>query len=221
MKSRSGLLLLLAIVMPVSVIAQDSREQQLEAFFDSLNEAAEAGNTVAYKGLFSPSAVMFVPHRAPLLGRDQIGEWFDDFRRAVVLVTASYEQESIDIVGDVAMVRSHGTGHYLIRATGEQVPLDQKFVDILRYDEGAWLMVYHLGSSSTLEPGLWDRALSQDFGTEAGRGFWNTPSRPSEHGSRRARRSPTTTLRTGTRCLGSATKRSRRSNVEWRHGRTV
>ena len=169
MKPPFALLLLLAIAAPTPCVAQDSREQQLETFFTSLDDAAQDGDKAAYTELFWPSAVMFVPHRAPLLGREQIGDWFDDFRRTVVLVTNSYEQEHVDIVDHIAMVRSHGTGHYLIRATEEQVPFDQKFIDILRYSEGRWFLMYHLGSSSTLEPGLWDRVLSQEFGVKTGK----------------------------------------------------
>ena len=100
---------------------------------------------------------MFLPHRSPLLGREQIGDWFDDFRGTVVLVLDSYEQEQVDIVGDIAMVRSRGVGHYLVQSTGEQVPFDQKYLDILRYDDGRWYMAYHVASSSTFEPGLWDQ----------------------------------------------------------------
>jgi len=164
MKPRFTIVLLLVIAVPASVLAQDSREQQLESFFNSLSEAAQAGDTAAYTELFWPTGVLYVPHRAPVLGREKIGDWFDDFRSTVVLVTDIYEQEHIDIVGDVAMVRSHGIGHYLVRSTGEKVPFDQKYLDVLRYDDGSWHMTYHIASSSTLEPGLWDRVLSQDFG---------------------------------------------------------
>ena len=134
-----------------------SREQQLKAFYTNLVEAAQTGNRPAYEGCFSPTAAMFAPHRPPLLGRPQIGEWFDRFAATVVLVLDSYQQEQVDIVGDVAMVRSRGVGHYLVKSTGEQVPFDQKYLDVLRYDDGKWQMAYHVGSSSTFEPGLWDR----------------------------------------------------------------
>jgi ketosteroid isomerase-like protein len=136
--------------------AQDSRKQQLEAFFDNLGEAAETGNKDAYLGLFLPSAAMFLPHRPPLLGREKIGDFFDDFLM-VVLVLDSYEQEQVDIVGDIAMVRSRGIGHYLVKATGEKIPFDQKYLDVLRYDGGNWYMTYHVANSSTFESGLWDR----------------------------------------------------------------
>ena len=123
----------------------------------SLAQAAEAGDKAAYTGLFRQSAAMFLPHRPPLLGRQQIGDWFDDFPERAVLVLDSYEQERLDIVGDVAMVRSHAIGHDLVKSTWEQVSFDQKYLDVLRYDRGDWYMAYHVASSSTIEPGLRDR----------------------------------------------------------------
>lgn len=140
----------------------DTREQQLQAFFTALGDAAQAGNRAAYEGLFTPTAALFAPHRPPLLGRAQIGNWFDQFREGFVLVLDSYANESVDIVGDVALVRSHGVGHYLVKATGEQVPFDQKYLDVLRYDKGAWQLAYHVASSTTFEPGIWERAWERE-----------------------------------------------------------
>jgi hypothetical protein len=74
-----------------------------------------------------------------------------------VQVPDSCEQEQIDIVRDVAMVRSRSVGHYLVKATGEEVPFEQKYLDVLRHVECGWRMAYHIASSSTFEPGLWDR----------------------------------------------------------------
>ena len=165
MRSRWALLPLLAAALPMACLAQDSRRQDLEAFFTRLNEVAQAGDRVGYTGLFWPSAAMFVPNHTPLLGREQIGDWFDDFQASVSLVTDTYEQEQTDIIGDVATVRSHGTGDYVVRATGERLRFDQKYVDILRYSDGQWFMIYHVASSSINQAGLWNRAFSQDFGS--------------------------------------------------------
>ena len=150
------LVLLFAMLSPATA-QDDTREQDLKSFFNSLLEAAEAGDKQGYTNLFLPEAAMFLPHRPPLLGREQISDWFDDFRGTIVLVADSYEQEQIDIVGDIAMVRSRSTGHYLVKATGEQIPLDQKFLDVLRYGDDGWQMAYHVANSSSFDPGLWER----------------------------------------------------------------
>ncbi len=150
------LVLLFAMLSPATA-QDDTREQDLKSFFDSLLEAAEAGDRQGYTTRFLPEAAIFLPHRPPLLGREKIGDWFDDFRGTVVLVVDSYEQEQINIVGDIAMVRSRATGHYLVKSTGEQVPLDQKYLDVLRYGDDGWQLAYHVANSSSFDPGLWER----------------------------------------------------------------
>ena len=85
-----------------------ARQEALEAFFVSLGEAAKAGDRAAYTDLFLPDATVFLPSRPPLLGRDQIGDWFDTYRQSVVLRLDSYRQEQISVVGAVAMIRSRG-----------------------------------------------------------------------------------------------------------------
>lgn len=157
---------LLAFAAAPNVQAQESRDNDLSRFFGALNDAATSGNVDAYAALFVPDAVMFLPNQPPLLGREHIRRWFDDFQRTVTLMTATYEQEHTDIIGDVAIVRSHGTDHYLVDGSGEQIPANHKFVDILRYVDGVWYMLYHIASTYDMEPGLWDRVMSQAFGRE-------------------------------------------------------
>jgi uncharacterized protein (TIGR02246 family) len=147
--------LLISAILPVAA-QQDDRSAALEAFFSDLAAAAEAGDRPAYTSLFVPDAAMFLPHRPPLIGRAAIGDWFDSFRGLLKLRIASYEQQNIEIVGDVAMVRSRATGHYLNTGSGENLPLDQKYLDVLRYEDGQWRMVYHVANSNTFHPGIWE-----------------------------------------------------------------
>lgn len=133
------------------------RAEKLKDTFTRLNVAATSGDRVAYQNLFLPDGVMFLPDRPPLHGREAIGEYFQEFRDNVTLVTDQYEQVNIDLRGNVAIVRSRGTGRYVLKETGEEFPLHNKFIDILRYVDGEWLFSHHLASSSSLEPGLWDQ----------------------------------------------------------------
>jgi uncharacterized protein (TIGR02246 family) len=150
-------LMLCSFVAATPSTAQEVKEQQLEAFFSALAAAAQEGDKAGYTELFLPDAEMFLPNRQPLRGRDQIGDFFEKFRDSAILVLDSYEQEQIKIVGDVAMVRSRGIGHYFVKETGEKLTLDQKYLDVLQYEGGNWAMAFHVASSSTFEPGLWNR----------------------------------------------------------------
>jgi uncharacterized protein (TIGR02246 family) len=150
-------LILCSFVAATPSAAQEVKEQQLEAFFSDLAAAAQEGDRDGYTNLFLPDAEMFLPNRQPLIGRDQIGDFFEKFRNTAILVMDSYEQEQVKIVGDVAMVRSRGIGHYLVKETGEKLMFDQKYLDILQYEGGNWTMAFHVASSSTFQPGLWNR----------------------------------------------------------------
>ena len=141
---------------------EDVKAERLKQTFVRLNKAATSADRIAYQNLFLPEGVMFLPDRPPLLGREAIGRWAEEFMRSVVLVTDQYEQVQIDIVGDVAIVRSRGSGRYILKKTGEEFPLHNKFIDILRYVDGEWLFSHHLASSSSLEPGLWDLQWESD-----------------------------------------------------------
>lgn len=153
-----NLFFVLFVLLSTTIFAsgQDSRQQQLEAFFITLGESAQNGDKSAYTGLFLSDAAMFLPNRAPLLGRGQIGNWFDDFQESAELLVDRYEQEQIKIVGDVAMIRSRAIGNYRMKETGELIPFDQKYLDVLQYDNGGWYMAYHVASSAKFEPGFWE-----------------------------------------------------------------
>ena len=69
--------------------------QQLNAFFKELADSAQAGDKHGYTELFSTDAVIFLPNRPPLRGREQIGDWFVKFQDMFVLVLDSYEQEHV------------------------------------------------------------------------------------------------------------------------------
>ena len=135
---------------------EESRKRaQLAAFFQRLGSAAEEGDANVYTSLFLPNASMFLPNRPPLVGREEIGGFFDSFRSKLVLAMDIYEQRQVDIVGEIAMVRSHSEGHYIVKSTGKQNRYVQKYLDILRYNENQWLMSHHVASSSVMEPGIW------------------------------------------------------------------
>ena len=161
MKQILPIILFASLLFACSTEDRDTNEAEIRAealndTFIRLNEAATSGDREAYQNLFLPDGIMFLPDRPPLLGREAIGRYFQEFGDNVTLVTDQYEQVNIDVRGDVAIVRSRGTGQYILKETGAEFPLHNKFIDILRYTDGEWLFSHHLASSSSLEPGLWD-----------------------------------------------------------------
>ena len=134
----------------------DDRSSSLARFFEDLAAAAVAGDRQTYSSLFRPEGALLLSHRPPIIGREAIGDFFDKFRTKLQLQMETYEQVNTEIVGDVAMVRSHSIGSYLNMKTGEKFPYNQKYLDILRYEDGQWLMSYHIAISNVFDHGVWE-----------------------------------------------------------------
>ena len=109
-----------------------------------------------------PEGALLLPHRPPILGREAIGDFFDKFRTKLQLQLDTYKQVNTEIVGDVAMVRSHSVGSYLNTNSGEAFPYDQKYLDILRFEAGHWFMSYHIAISNVFDPGIWETDWEAD-----------------------------------------------------------
>ena len=167
MKQSLPIILLVSLLSACSTDDGDAeqavmRAEALKDVFVRLDQAATSGDREAYQNLFLPDGIMFLPDRPPLHGREAIGKYFQEYRDNVTQVTDHYEQVDVDIRGDVAIVRSRGTGRYILKETGEEFPLQNKFIDILRFADGGWLFSHHLASSSSFEPGLWDEEWESD-----------------------------------------------------------
>ena len=143
-------------------MTRDQRNSSLKRFFEDLSTAAVEGDTQAYSSLFRPEGALLFPHRPPIIGRGAIGDFVDNFRSKLQLQMDSYEQVDIEIVGDVAMVRSHSVGSYLNTKTGERFPYNQKYLDVLRYENGKWLMSYHMAMSNVFDHGVWETDWEAD-----------------------------------------------------------
>ena len=143
-------------------MTRDERNSSLKRFFEDLSAAAVKGDRQAYSSLFRSEGSLLLPHRPPIIGREAIGDFFDNFRSKLQLQLDTYEQVDIEILGDVAMVRSHSVGSYLNTKTGASFPYNQKYLDVLRYENGQWLMSYHMAMSNVFDHGIWETDWEAD-----------------------------------------------------------
>ena len=146
----------------MSITAKGETMKGLEAFFESLADAASSGNPSAYVAHYLDDSTLLLPRRAPIVGHPAIGAFFEKFQRKLVLVLDQYEQMKTEVLGNVALVHSQGSGHYLVKSTGERVPFVQNYLDVLKQVGGRWLLAYHAASSANVAPGIWDRAWESD-----------------------------------------------------------
>ena len=163
MKKFLCLLLLLVFIPPSG--AQDTQAQtgNLYSQHDGINsfwirffEASDAGDNEAAVALYTTDAAILGPHQPPIVGHQQLTKHFSEYRPYVKLVVGEFEELSVIEADNVVIVFYVATGHYLVKKTGEQVPFDNKYIDIFRYVDGRWLMATHMFSGNTSEMGLYD-----------------------------------------------------------------
>ena len=130
--------------------------ETLNAFFSSLGEASSSGNLSGYVDHYLPQGTLLLPQRPPVIGRQAIENFFENFRNKLELQLDEYEQLQVDFIGEVALVRSRSSGRFLINATGDKIPFVQNYLDILQYVDGRWLLSYHAISSANALPSIWD-----------------------------------------------------------------
>ena len=128
----------------------------LDSFYESLVAAASSGDTVGYVSHYMSEGVLMAPNRPAIEGREEIGAWFEKFQAILELDVETFEQAQVDVIGEVALVRYLTAGNYLKKKSQERVPYEQKYLDVLRWVEGGWLIAYHAAGSCTFTPGVWD-----------------------------------------------------------------
>jgi uncharacterized protein (TIGR02246 family) len=155
--SRTSIALLSIFALSAAHAQQDDDAAAINQFYAALEAAAQAADIPAYTSLFVADALMFVPNRPPLRGRTAIGDWFSIYSQSPWrLEIDSTTRLKTDVLGEVAMISSRTTGDYVNRDTGERLSFDQKYLDVLRYEDGGWLLMYHVASSTRFDDGFWD-----------------------------------------------------------------
>lgn len=138
-------------------MTKDDTMEAIGRFYESLTAAAKSGDSEGYAQHFVPNGVLLIPKRPAIVGHDAIRDWFEKFQQRHELAIDKFEQVQVDRLGDVALLRSWAAGSYIIKATDERVPFEQKYLDVFVYSEGRWLLAYHQAGCTNHLPGLWDR----------------------------------------------------------------
>lgn len=156
-------ILMLIIVASPTIFGQERQEAvEIQAMYASRLDSFQSAPTPeaqanAYVSDVAENAVWMPQNAAPVRGKAAVRAYIEDFFRAYVLEIDSQEIESLDAGSELAIRRFLTSGTYVIRATGERVPFDQKYIDVLRKQpDGSWKLTLHMWSSNNSEPSIWD-----------------------------------------------------------------
>ena len=130
--------------------------EAVNAIYRKFSEAVNHRNATAYGDLFAENAVVMPPNAPAVAGRAAIKDWakrlFENWR--VEADTVTVERQEAD--GLVAFRRWVASGRYVATATGQAVPLVQKYLDVLTKDvSGVWRFAAHMWSSNARGPSIW------------------------------------------------------------------
>lgn len=133
---------------------QDMYASRLASFQSASTPESQAD---AYVLDVTEDAVWMPQNAPPVRGKTAVHAYIEEFFRTYVLEIESQEIESLDAGSELAIRRFLTSGTYVVRETGERIPFDQKYIDVLKKQpDGSWKITLHMWSNNNTEPSIWD-----------------------------------------------------------------
>jgi ketosteroid isomerase-like protein len=80
-----------------------------------------------------------------MIGSQQIKGLFENLFKKMS-VNVQYTVDEVIINGDYAFVRTNSKGNNVVRASGENVPVDNKELFVVNTDNGEWKITHYIGN---------------------------------------------------------------------------
>ena len=129
----------------------------VRAMLDQWGQDMATRGAEGFVAHFTDDGVLLPPKEPPVSGKKAVLAWLSLYFELHASRPESAEIDEIEASGDLAFVRYHTRGSYLVRATGEAVPYDQKCLDVLRRQpDGSWRVARHMWSSNSHLRSVWD-----------------------------------------------------------------
>ena len=121
-------------------------EKLLSAYGDALN-ASDVSKTVA---LYTKGGII-MPNGALLSkGQEQLKYTYEGLYKAFKL-NVEYHTDEVIVNGNYAYARTNSKGNTLIRATGENIPVDNKELFMLQKENGQWKISHYMFNNNKMK----------------------------------------------------------------------
>jgi len=118
-------------------------EKLILSFPESLKEADISKVLL----LFTSDAIVMGNNAPTVKGSEQIKGLFENvFKKMTIDVT--YTIDEIVINGDYAYVRTNSKGNNVVKANGENMPVNNRELFLLHKDTGEWKITHYMGNSN-------------------------------------------------------------------------
>jgi uncharacterized protein (TIGR02246 family) len=143
--------ILLLFVMQHTALAQETANSEMtdksaiEKLIMSFPQALKGADISKVLPLFTADAVV-MPNNAPTMkGSQQIKGLFENVFKKMSF-DIQYIVDEVVINGDYAVVRTHSTGNNVVRASGENMPVNNKELFVVHRDNGEWRITHYMGN---------------------------------------------------------------------------
>ena len=143
--------ILLLFAVQHTALAQETagsemaEKSAIEKLILSFPEALKAADISKVLPLFTADAVV-MPNNAPTMkGSQQIKGLFENLFKKMSL-DVQYIVDEVNINGEYGYIRTHSKGNNVVRANGENVPLNNKELFVVHKDNGEWKITHYMGN---------------------------------------------------------------------------
>jgi len=114
-------------------------EKTLNKYFDSLNES----DVKSAVGSYTSDGVFIAAGAPTAIGIEQLNPAYEYLFKAIQL-SVNVTIDEVIIKDDIAFARTHSQATTLIRATGENIPGENREFFLLRKEQGEWKIARYL-----------------------------------------------------------------------------
>ncbi len=110
--------------------------------------------TKRYLSYFSDSPTILPPGQSAVLGREEIGEFYNAGFDGIEILGNEYHAVVVEVTERSAVRRYLGTAKFRTSKDSEPISVTNRYVDVLEKSDGGWKIVWHMWT-----PAVW---LKQD-----------------------------------------------------------
>lgn len=88
------------------------------------------GDFASIISLYTDDVVIMPMDEPAVIGKQSVDDWYHNFHNKLTVNDWNIPAETVELKGDVALVRGNGTGE--VSQDGMHIPMDFKFVEVWR-----------------------------------------------------------------------------------------
>jgi uncharacterized protein (TIGR02246 family) len=121
----------------------NSDEAAIRKVIDAYGDRLRASDVRAVVDLYTDTAAVMQPELETTVGKQQLAAAYDSVF-ATMILDFTFELEEVLADGDIAAVRTTGTGTMTVRATGEAMPARFRELFVLRRLSNDWKIAQYM-----------------------------------------------------------------------------